>query len=166
MKLPALLIAAALAATAAQAQTGQSFHGTISNLGTEPAPYVQPSPPPVVEAQPDGARKPFAAPFVASVPPSGAPAIASQNWRPTGQLPPLPPPTIASMRAQAQAQASIPPPPKMTKREKWLRAAQIFNAVAGAAYVGTRCYQVETKPLVRYTGADYNDLRVCQANGY
>jgi hypothetical protein len=50
MKLPELIVlASTLAKTTLNAQTSQSFHRTISNLGTEPAPYIPPVRPQVIE---------------------------------------------------------------------------------------------------------------------
>jgi hypothetical protein len=93
----------------------------------------------------------------------------------TGSAPPSVSPTVRYCLDRRNklipcAAGQVSAPPKMTKREKWVLAAEIFTAVAGAATEQIRavrgCRQVENKPLVQYRGQDWQNLRWCEANGY
>jgi len=142
------------------AQSDEPFKGKIYNLDPEPAPNIPPDPPKAAEQ----AAKP--APVAAVIPAPTEQPPATQASATQSLAPAVRPHEYTTAAPSYTQPAPVPPTHKMTRREKWVRAAQIITAISAGATVAVRCQQVRQKPLIRYTGADYQNLQWCAANGF
>jgi len=149
------------------AQSDEPFKGKIYNLDPEPAPNIPPDPPKAAEqvAKPATVAAVIPAPAAAVLPAPAEQPPATQASDAPSLAPAVRPHEDTTASSYAQP-APAQPTHKMTRREKWVRAAQIITAISAGATVAVRCRQVRQKPLIRYTGADYQNLQWCAANGF